>query len=145
MSRILSGHKSAISILPEPKSSAKCSPTALLFRLGSRARGSCSYHTQFLRRVCCDSCCGWSSRGVRWRCLPGIGGRVGDVPIRGGLPGPKIGTAGCGSRTAPSWVSCPNSSCSARLLALSLFSILFRENKNRANLWPTHKKMKKTF
>jgi len=50
---------------------------------------------------------------VRWRCLPGIGGRVGDVPIRGGLSSPKIGTAGCGSRTAPSWVSCPNSSCSA--------------------------------
>jgi len=23
---------------------------------------------------------------VHWRCLPGIGGRVGDVPIRGGLP-----------------------------------------------------------
>jgi hypothetical protein len=24
-----------------------------------------------------------------WRCSPGTGGRVGGVPIRGGLPGPR--------------------------------------------------------
>ena len=35
-----------------------------LARLGSRIRGSCSCHMQFLRYVRCGSCCGWSSRGV---------------------------------------------------------------------------------
>jgi len=42
------------------------------------------------------------------------------VPINSGLSGPWIGTASCESRTAPSRVSCPSSSCSVRLLTLPL-------------------------
>jgi len=73
-------------------------------RLGSRARGSYSYHTRSLRLIRRGGNCGWCGRGGCWRCRSGTGGQAGGVPIRGELPSPKIGAAACGSRTSPSWV-----------------------------------------
>jgi hypothetical protein len=49
--------------------------------LGVHVATICSFFVVFAR---CGSCCGWSSRGVCWRCSPRTGGRVGGVPIRGG-------------------------------------------------------------
>jgi len=91
-------------------------------RLGSRARGSYSCHKRPLRRIRRGGDCGWCGRGGCWRCRSGTGGQAGGVPIRGGLPSPKIGAAACGSRIAPSWVSCPGSRYSSRWLVRSLSS-----------------------
>jgi len=87
-------------------------------RLGSQVRGSYSYHTRSLRRIRRGNDCGSCGRGGWWRCRLSTGGQAGGVPIRGELPSPKIGTAACGSRTAPSWFFCPGSKYSARWLVL---------------------------